>query len=141
MGLRFKKDIIMKVNTSRIIRYLTGGTLGAISNLVVLFVFVQYLNVWYLTSTMVSFSVGAIVSYIAHKFWTFENYSLSGIHLQFTAFLIFNFLMLGLNTLLMYVLVEMTGIWYLFSQILVGIVIAIINYTFFRKYIFNREIF
>ena len=47
--------------------------------------------------------------------------------------------MLAVNTGLVYLFVELFGIWYLFSQILAGILIATVNFFVYKKFIFKHS--
>ena len=122
----------------KVIRYIFSGAITSLSNFIMLYFLVQELNLWYLTSAIFSFCFGIIVGYLLHKFITFQNNSKHKIHLQFSKFFIYNILMLGLNTLLMYVFVDIFRFWYLISQIIITIFIAFINYTVFNKIIFKN---
>jgi putative flippase GtrA len=130
---------LIMIKNNKIIRYIFSGIIASLSNFVILYFLVQKLNLWYLTSSIISFCCGIIISYCLQKFFTFKNYSIQNIHLQFSVFFIYNLCMLGLNTLLMYFFVDIIGIWYLFSQIVITIGTAFINYFFFNKIMFNKN--
>ena len=127
------------VKNKKVLRYIFSGTIASLSNFIVLYFLVQKLGLWYLTSSIISFCSGIIVSYCLQKFFTFKNNSTKNIHLQFSVFFIYNLCMLGLNTLLMYLFVDVIGFWYLFSQIIITIGTAFINYFFFNKILFRNE--
>lgn len=123
----------------KIIRYLiAGGTATAVS-LGTLFICVHYLGMWYLIAAVIAFVFGVTTSYILQKFWTFRNYSKENMHKQFSAFFVFALIMLGVNTLLMYILVDIVGIWYMLAQAISAAVTAVINYLCFNRYIFNNK--
>ena len=46
--------------------------------------------------------------------------------------------MLGLNTLLMYVFVDIISLWYLLAQAISSAITAYINYIYFNKVIFKN---
>ena len=127
------------VKNKKVLRYIFSGTIASLSNFIVLYFLVQKLGLWYLTSSIISFCSGIIVSYCLQKFFTFKNNSTKNMHLQFSVFFIYNLCMLGLNTLLMYLFVDVIGFWYLFSQIIITIGTAFINYFFFNKILFRNE--
>ncbi len=130
------KDIILKYN--KIIKYIFAGGVATFSNIIVLFICVQYFKLWYLTSAIISFCCGVIISYLLQKFFVFKNYSVQKIHMQFLNFVIFNLIMLGVNTLLMYTFVDIIGVWYLLAQALSAIICAFVNYYYFNKIIFKN---
>ena len=122
---------------SRIIRYLFGGGLATAINIGALFVGVHTFHLYYLTATIIAFSLAVIASFLIQKFFTFKHYATEGVHMQFFIFVVFALLMLGLNTLLMYIAVDMIHLWYILAQIIISAIIACVNYTFFRKVVFT----
>jgi dolichol-phosphate mannosyltransferase len=127
------------IKKHRVIRYIISGIIAVILNLLILYTFVDIFHLWYLMSSIIAFCCGIVVSYSLQKFFTFQNNSKNGVPLQFSIFLIYNICMLGLNTLLMYVLVDKFGFWYFFSQIMTTTCTAFINYTFFSKVLFKNK--
>jgi len=123
---------------TQIIRYILAGGLATASNLVILFIGVHYFQLWYLTSAIIAFCCAVVISYTLQKFWTFKNYSLQNMRKQFLNFFIFALAMLGLNTLLMYVFVDIMDFYYLGAQFFISLFIACINYIYFNKIIFNN---
>lgn len=128
------------MNFKRITKYIFAGGIATFSNLTVLFICVNYFKIWYLTSAVISFSCGVIVSYLLQKFFVFENYSKKDIHKQFMNFLIYNLVMLGVNTLLMYLFVNVIGFLYLLAQVIAALITAFLNYNYFRRFIFNENV-
>ena len=116
----------------KIIRYIFAGGLATGSNLLILFICVHYFHLWYLSGTIIAFCGGIIISYILQKYFTFKDYSKEKIHKQFSIFFIFNIVMLGVNTLLIYLFVDIFGIWYMASQALSSLITAFINYYYFN---------
>lgn len=122
----------------QIIRYIFAGGIATASNLLILFVGVHYFNLWYLTGSIIAFCCAVIISYSLQKFFVFKNYSTENMHAQFINFFIFNLIMLGVNTLLMYTFVDIIGVWYLLAQALSAVIGACINYIYFSKVIFKK---
>lgn len=136
--LKMIKNLIHKY--IKIIRYIFAGGLATFSNLAILFVLVHYFKIWYLTSAMISFCVAVIISYLLQKFFVFQNYERKDIHKQFLNFFVYNIVMLGFNTLLMYFFVDILIIWYLLAQAMSAIIGAFINYMYFNKIVFKNNI-
>ena len=127
------------VKNNRIIRYIFSGGVTVVANLVILYTLVDVLHLWYVISAIIAFCCGIILSYVLQKFFTFKENSTKNLHIQFPVFVLYNIIMLGLNTLFMYFLVDIIGFWYLSSQILITICTAFINYTFFRLVLFKND--
>jgi putative flippase GtrA len=130
------KNLIQKYN--QIIRYIIAGCVATGSNLAILFVLVHYLKLWYLIGAVISFSLAVVISYLLQKFFVFKNYERSGMHKQFLHFLIYNIVMLGFNTMLLYFFVDIIKVWYLLAQALSAIIIACMNYIYFNKIVFKK---
>ena len=122
----------------QIIRYILAGGIATASNLVILFVSVYYFKLWYLTGAIIAFSCAVIISYLLQKLFVFKNYSRENMRKQFLNFFIFNLVMLGVNTLLMYTFVDLVGLWYLLAQALSAIIGACVNYIYFNKVVFKN---
>jgi putative flippase GtrA len=134
-----QKFIGTLLNTCTIVRYVIAGGIASLSNFVTLYVLVQFLGVWYLLASIISFCVGIVTGYILHKFFAFRDKGEGNMIHQFMFFAGYQIVMLGVNTLLMYIAVDIIGIWYLLSQIITTTLIATINFIVFKKYIFKNK--
>lgn len=123
----------------KVIRYIFSGGVATASNVLLLFICVHYFKIWYLTSAIISYCFGIIVSYLLQKFFAFKDRSKKDIHKQFALFFIYMTIMLGFNTLLMYIFVSVLGLWYLLSQALASIIIAFVNFTVMNRIIFVNK--
>jgi len=128
--------IFSKANNYKIIRYIFAGGSSTISNLMILYICVHYFKLWYLISAVISFTCAVIISYLLQKFFVFKNYSTEKMHMQFLNFFVYNLIMLGVNTILMYIFVDKIGLWYLLAQAIAAIITAFINYNYFNRVIF-----
>ena len=131
------KEKLTRILNNQIIRYIFSGGTATFVNLVVLYGLVQFFHLWYLTSAIIAFCFSAVVSFVLQKFFTFRDGSKKGMHLQFSIFFFYVLAMLGVNTLLMYLFVDIWGFWYFLSQIIISIIIAFLNYNFFNKIVFR----
>lgn len=120
----------------RLIKYIVSGGAAACANLGVLYLCTEFLGVWYVWSATIAFSTGIVVSFSLHKFWTFSDPSTQLLYRQFSTYLTWTLAMLGLNTFLVFGLVEWLGAWYLIAQIVSGGCIACANYFFYKHAVF-----
>ena len=127
------------VKNNKVLRYIFSGGSAFVCHITILYIFVHYLNVWYLTSTIFAFCFAVMVNYFLQKFFTFNNYSNKKIHLQFSYFVFSSLFMLGLNTLFMYVFVDIMELWYIFAQIIINIFTAFLSYIIYNKIIFKDK--
>jgi putative flippase GtrA len=130
---------MQKVINNKIIRYILSGAIVSLFVFTVLFVLVNILNVWYLIASVTSFCLGLVLSFVLQKFFTFKDSERRGMNRQFSFFLIFNVCMLCVNTILMYVFVDIFGFWYLSSQVCVTMFTAFVNYSIFNSFLFKAR--
>ncbi|OGG51102.1 hypothetical protein A2763_02055 [Candidatus Kaiserbacteria bacterium RIFCSPHIGHO2_01_FULL_54_36] len=121
----------------RIVRFLISGSSAAGINLGTLFVLTHFFDVWYLLSSVVAFSVSFFVSFTLQKFWTFNDASLHRVRSQAFVYLMIALADLGLNTLLLFVLVEYAHVHYMAAQLLCMGLIAIINFFSYKRFVFR----
>ena len=121
---------------SQLIRFVISGTFVALVGLFTLFILVDLFNIWYLLSSVVAFMITIVVNFLLQKFWTFKN-SESNTTKQFVLFCLSSLLYLVLNIVLMYGMVDIIGIHHLFSQGIVMVILACLNYTIYSLYIFR----
>lgn len=122
----------------RLARFIiSGGTATAI-NLGVIFLLTHVLGLWYLTSSVIAFMVAFFVSFTLQKFWTFEDASRSRLRSQASLYLIVILIGLGINTTLIYTLVEYAQLHYLVAQLISGVLIAVMNYFSYKHLVFRK---
>lgn len=124
----------------RILRYLIAGGTSAATNLILLYILTSVFDVWYIYSALIATSVALIVSFTLQKLWTFQNYGTERVHVQFPMHAALAGLNIVINTILLYTLVEWFGIWYLFAQVIIGALLACVNYFVYKTYIFTEHV-
>jgi dolichol-phosphate mannosyltransferase len=117
----------------RIARFLIAGSVNVLTNLLVLYVLTEYVHLWYLASSIISFGVSYLVSFSLQKFWTFKSSNPHALWYQLPLHLSLALGNLLLNTFLLYMLVEVAHVWYLLAQILVALIIAVDSFIISRK--------
>ena len=122
---------------ARVLRFLLSGSISALTNFSILYALTEYVQLWYLFSSIVAFSVSLVVSFVLQKFWTFRNHSLERVHIQAPLHVGLAITDLLLNTLALYVMVEWFGLWYMFAQFIAAGGIACINYYVYKTHIFT----
>lgn len=124
----------------KLVRYLISGAAAAASNLVALFFLVQFGHVHYLKASVLAFVMSVVVSFTMQKFWTFHDNPVYDMHAQFARYLAVMLANLTLNTTLVYLLVEIAGVWYLAAQFVATVVIAVTGYFGYRHFVFRDRI-
>lgn len=118
-------------------RYLVAGGSAATVDLGLLYVLTEWFSVHYLLSAVLAFIVAFCVSFFLQKFWTFQDHSVERVHSQVVLYFVIAVANLGLNTLLMYILVEHLHLWYFAAQIIAGAFLACGSFFISRNFVFN----
>ncbi|OGJ60233.1 hypothetical protein A2635_05720 [Candidatus Peribacteria bacterium RIFCSPHIGHO2_01_FULL_51_9] len=123
----------------QILRFLVTGSIAFTVNITVLYSLTSILHIYYLLSTVLAFLASFSVSFCMQKFWTFKDHSSDRWHAQFSLYLTLQLINLILNAGLMYVFVEYLHIWYIFSQTIIALVLAITSFFINKFYIFKPQ--
>jgi putative flippase GtrA len=122
----------------RVGRYLVAGGTAAATDLALLYVFTSVLGIWYLISAVLAFLIAFVVSFLLQKFWTFDDTSEKW-KSQAAVYFMITGTNLGLNTLLMYVFVDIFGIHYFVSQFIISGLIAFESYFVYQMFVFKKK--
>ena len=117
----------------RVVKFVISGGSAFVVHIALMYFFTEFLGWHYLISATVSFVSSIAVGFSMNKFWTFVNSSIKGIPLQLSLYIVINLFNLGLNVLLLYVLVEFMGVWYIFAQAIVSMLIALESFFLYSK--------
>ncbi len=123
---------------ARLVRYLISGGTAAVLDLGLLYFFTDILLIHYLTSAILAFVLTFFVSFMLQKFWTFQDDSTERVHTQAFFYFLMAFINLGLNTVLMYLFVDVGKFWYLGSQFLASGLLAFESFFVSRLFIFKK---
>ncbi|MDD5050817.1 MAG: GtrA family protein [Candidatus Pacebacteria bacterium] len=124
---------------AKIIRYLISGGIATGVDLFLLFLFKSIFHFWYLLSAILAFLVAFGVSFSLQKFWTFGDSSTHLLKSQMGVYFLITACNLGLNTLFMYLFVDILGIQYLISQIIASTLIAFESYFIYGRFVFEKK--
>lgn len=105
---------------------LVGGTAFVI-DYVLLYFCTEFLHIHYLISSIISFTVSVIFNYILSIKWVFDVKKKQDVK-DFVIFIILSVIGLGINSLIMYVMVEKFGIYYMLSKIVSTAVVMVYNF-------------
>lgn len=132
-------EALLGVRLFKIVRYVTSGGAAAVTNLASLFLLVHYGGVYYLHASVFAFIISVAVSFTMQKFWTFHDMQTHDVHAQFARYTLVVVANLLLNTVLMYLLVEKAGVWYLLAQFLTSLVVAGTGYFAYHLLVFRER--
>ena len=121
------------------LRFFIAGGFAGVTDLIFLYMFHDILSIHYLISAILAFIIAFVVSFSLHKFWTFKSHR-EKTHKQAGLYLLTSLFSLGLNTLCMYALVDGFGIHVIISQIIAGLLVAIVSFSISRNIVFKYKV-
>ncbi len=113
-------------------RYIFVGGVAFLVDFASLYVFTDYIGIFYLISAAIAFILGLITNYILSINWVFNRRSLDNKTIEFSVFAFIGIVGLGLNELLIWFFTAEVGFFYLLSKIVAAIIILFWNF-FARK--------
>lgn len=123
----------------RIARFLFSGGMAVFTNIGLLFLLVHVFHLYYLFSSIISFTTATFVSFSLQKFFTFNDQSRGNMRKQALLYFGFQVFNLGVNTLFMYLEVEKLHIHYIVAQALIIVVMTIYNFFVYKHLVFTPD--
>ena len=120
-----KKDIY------RYVKFVFGGGLSLIINLIITYVLTEYLQLWHMLSFSIALGIEILFLFIYHSFITFKKEG------KLLLFIIIILIISVMNWLAVYFLSVIIGIQYLIAITLSAGAISIINYLLNRNLVFK----
>ena len=93
-----------------------------------LYVLTEYLHVYYLVSSVISFIVSLIYNYILSIFWVFDVKK-KQTYKEVLLFVVLSVIGLGVNQLVMYLGVDLLNIHYMLCKVIATIIVMIYNFV------------
>ena len=124
-------------NIGEPMRYLLIGGICAVLDLLFLFLMVNFLHIWYLIATTVSFIVVSFLGYFGQKYFTFRNTEKNHKKQLLVFFIVAGF-GLAINVFFMFALVSLINLWYILASIITKFIVLIWNY-FSNKFVTFRK--
>jgi putative flippase GtrA len=119
--------------------YALAGGIAWVVDFSVLFVLTEYGGLHYLVSASAGFMCGLLVIYAISTRWIFDERALNDRRVEFAAFALIGLAGLALNNLVMFVLTDGLGLYYLASKLVAAAVVLIFNFGTRRRFLFSRR--
>lgn len=123
----------------QIIKFLIAGGTGAFVDLSIYYTLTYVAELWYVLSSVLSFAIAFWVSFGLQKFWTFRDGDTERVGKQTALYFFVAIVNLGINTLLIYFLVEHSGVHKFAAKILASGIVAVESFIVYRYIIFNKK--
>ena len=128
--------MLKKKSIRLLIGYMICGTITTILDIGLLYLLTEFFNIWYFTSSFISYSIAIFVNFILNKNFNFKNKS-KKVFLQFSIFFLIALVGLAINQLILYSFVEFFGIWYLSAKLLATLTVIMFNFFMQKHFTFG----
>ncbi len=122
----------------QIVKYLIAGGTSTSADLLIYFIFTYLVGLWYIESSVLSFTIAFWISFILQKFWTFRDKNTEKMMKQTYLYFFVAIINLGISTLLIYLFVDYINIHKFISKIFANIIIATESFFVYRYFIFAK---
>ena len=120
-------------------RYLVSGGVAFVVDTSLLYALTEWLGFHYLLSTLLSYSVGLMITYAFSILWVFDYRSVESRALEFSVFAVIGVMGLGLTSLSMWLFTSGLGFHYLWSKIITTIIVFVWNFIMKKFLLFRRR--
>ena len=131
------RDFYLQIIKFKIVRFSISGTISAAIDLGILYALTDILGIWYIASATFAFIVSATINFYMQKFWSFRAGETEYLRKQVFFFALLGVFNIIANTALLYFFVEWFGIWYIFSQIIIILILGVVNFVSY-SFIFRK---
>lgn len=119
-----------------VFRFLAAGGSCFVLEYVLLYTLTEFGGLDPLVSAPIAFTISLAVNYILCVTVVFHAEQQSASQMFF--FVATSLMGLGINQLVMWVFIDLAGLWYMFAKVIASAVVMIWNY-FTKRYILNRK--
>jgi putative flippase GtrA len=121
----------------KFLRYSVVGVIGTGIHFGTLVFLVELFKINPIISSGIGFVLTVIASYFLNHYWTFKS---TRKHLySLPRYIIVSCAGLGLNTFIMYLMIDVLGLWYIWGQASVSVVIPLFNFVLNFTWTFSEH--
>ena len=120
-----------------VFRFLVVGGGCFLLEYFLLYTLTEYGGLDPLVSAPIAFTVSLVVNYILCVYVVFHAQKETG--LQMALFVLTSLMGLGINQLVMWVFIDIMGIWYMFAKVIASAIVMIWNY-FTKRYVLHGHV-
>lgn len=118
----------MKRLINQILKFGVVGGIAFVIDYGVLYICTEWFEIYYLTSSVISFSISVIFNYVASVVWVFEVKEDSNEIKKLLLFIVFSIIGLIINQIIMWFGVEQMSFYYMAVKILATVIVMIYNF-------------
>lgn len=127
-------------NNTELVAYLFAGVATTVVNYVVYFVATRYMGMGVMAGTWTAWVLAVAFGYVVNKVFVFHTHceTMGALVKEAFSFVTMRLVSLGMETVIMFVTVELLGFNDLVMKLLTNIVVIIANYVFSKLFIFKK---
>lgn len=129
----------MKFINDGVIRFIKFAMVGVINTLVnwIIFFILNALGMYYILANIIAYILGTVNSYLWNTLWVFKYKDKASTETTIK-FIILNLIGLGLNTGILYVLVDLCNLNKFIGLVITTAIVMIINYIVNKLWVFSK---
>ncbi len=119
----------------RALKFLTVGVSGTFVNTGVLFLLTEYAGVYYIFSSLIAIETSIVTNFLLNDFWTFgeKHNNISKKYIRFLSYQLICMAGLLINITILFLLTNLTNMWYIYANIIAIICVFIWNFLVNRN--------
>ena len=129
----------MKKLFQQMLKFLVVGGSAFFIDYGIMILLTEKFQVYYLLSSGISFSVSVIYNYFLSILWVFDVEKKRKKGQEFAVFIILSVIGLGLNQILMWVLVDFIGLFYMLAKIIATGIVMVYNFATRKRFLERKE--
>lgn len=115
------------------VRFVCAGLVGFSTYYTLLYVLTEYAGWWYMASAMSALIVDYALTFVLQKVLTFGDRTTHVLGRQIGQFVLMNAGFYVSNSILLFVLVEGVGMWYMAAQMLISMLLTAVSFPISRR--------
>lgn len=129
----------MKFLSDDFTRFIKFGLVGVLNTIInwVLFILLNSIGVYYIISNIIAYSISTLNSYLWNSKWVFK-YNGDNINQTTFKFITLNIIGLVLNTIILFLLVDIIKLPKIISLIITTGIVMILNYFINKLWVFKK---
>lgn len=120
---------------TQIVNFVFVGVVATVIDFVFLYIFRDICKLPLLVSNTLSFCISVVYNYIASVTFVFDVDKNKSKKKSFILFIIFSVIGLVLNDIIIYVVTEVVGIYYMLSKVIATLFVMIFNFVTRKKFL------
>lgn len=120
------------------VKFCLVGLTNLAIDLIIYWFFTRIVGLYYIVAAILSFVVAVSWSFYINRKWTFRH---SGVNLraQYVKFFIANGIAINIQLVLLYLLVDIGGIFDLFAKLITTVIVSVINFSLNKWWTFASD--